>query len=65
MLLEIIVRLFAYIVVLHREVDMLKWYPVLFFSSHLKSGFINMINKYGLRVSPCMVPWLISIGVLF
>ena len=32
------------------------------FSSHLRSGFKNMINKYGLRMSPCMVPRLIEIG---
>lgn len=61
-LLEIIARSFAYIVVVHVEVDMLKWYPMLFFSSHLKSDFRNMINMYGLRVSHCMVPWLIFIG---
>ena len=40
---------------------MLKWYPKLSFSSHLRSGSKNMINRYGLRVSPCMVPRLISI----
>lgn len=32
-----------------------------FFSNHLKSNSRNMINRYGLRVSVCMVPWLIAI----
>ena len=41
---------------------MLKWYPKLSFSSHLRSGSRNIINRYGLRVSPCMVPRLIFIG---
>ena len=41
---------------------MLKWYPKLSFSSHLRSGSRNIINRYGLRVSPCMIPRLIFIG---
>ena len=44
------------------EGDVLKWYPRLSFSSHLRSGSRNMMNRYGLRVSPCMVPRLICIG---
>ena len=44
------------------ERDVLKWYPMLYFSSHLRSSSKNMINRYGLRVSPCMLLRLIVIG---
>lgn len=62
MLSEIIARSSVYVVVVHMEVDVLKWYHVLFFSSHLSSGYKNKINKYEFRVSPCMVPRPIVIG---
>ena len=65
MLSVMIVRLSAYVVVVHMEGDVSKWYPMLSFSSHLKSGSKNMINRYGLRLSLCMVPRLILIGMLF
>lgn len=32
------------------------------FSSRLKSGFRTMINKFGLSISPWMVPLLIFMG---
>ena len=32
------------------------------FSDHLMKGYRNMIIKYKLRVSPCIVLMLISIG---
>ena len=51
-----------YVVVLHVDDNVLKWYPMLSFSNHLKSDSRNIINRYGLKVSPCMVPQLISIG---
>lgn len=62
MLSVIIARSSAYVVVVHVERDVLKWYPMLSFSNHLRSGSKNIINMYGLRVSPCMIPWLISTG---
>ena len=62
MLSVMIVKSSAYAVVVHVVDDVLKWYPKLFFSSHLRSGSMNMINKYGLRVPPYIVPRLISIG---
>ena len=46
----------------HTEGEVLKLYPRSSCSSHLWSGFINIIKRYGMRVSPCMVPLLISIG---
>ena len=55
MLSEIIARLYAYVVVVHVAVDVVKWYPMLSFSSHLNSGYKNIINKYGLSVYPCAV----------
>ena len=36
--------------------------PMLSFSSHLSRGSRKMINRYGLSVSPCIVPRLILIG---
>lgn len=42
--------------------EVLKWYPMLSFSSHLRRGSRKMINRYGLSVSPCIVPLLIFIG---
>lgn len=57
-----IARSLAFAVVLHVARDVLKWYPMSYFFSHLRSGSKNMINRYGLRVSPCMVPRLFVIG---
>ena len=65
MLSVMIARLSTYAIVVHMEGDVLKWYPMLSSSSHLKSGSKNMINRYGLRVSLRKVLRLISIGVLF
>lgn len=62
MLSKIIARLFAYAVVVHVEVNMLKWFSMSYFSNHHSNGYRNMINKYELRVSLCMVPRLIVIG---
>ena len=60
-LLVIMAKSSAYAVVEHVDVDVLKWYPRLSFSSHRSRGSKKMRNRYGLRVSPCMVPRLIFI----
>ena len=62
MLSVIIIRSSAYAVVVHVEEDVLKWYPMFFFSNHFRSGSKNMINRYELRMFSCMVHRLISIG---
>ena len=62
MLSVIIAKSSTYVVVVHVEGGVLKGYYQSSFSSHLISGFKNMMNRYGLRVSLCMVPLLISIG---
>ena len=62
MLSVIMAKSSAYAVVVHVEWEVLKWYPMSSFSSHLRSGSRKIINRYGLRVSPCIVPRLISIG---
>jgi hypothetical protein len=36
--------------------DVPKVYPLFPCCSHLSRGSKNMINRYGLRVSPCIVP---------
>ena len=62
MLSVIIARWFACAVVVHVAGNVLKWYPGLFFSNHLRRGSRNMIKRYGLKMSPCIVLRLISIG---
>ena len=62
MLSIIIARSSLHVVVVHVKGDVLKWYPMLSYSSHFRSGSKNMINRYGLRVSLYIVPRLISIG---
>ena len=52
-------RLSAYALVLHVAVDVLRWYPMLSFSSHLRSGYKKMIKRYGFRMSAWMIPLLI------
>lgn len=52
-------RLSTYIVLLHVIVGIWKWYPTLHFSSKRKSGSRKTMNKYGIYVSPCIVPLLI------
>ena len=61
---DIMARSSAYAVVVHVDVDVFKWYPMLFFFSQRSRDYMNIINKYGLRVSPCMVPRLIVIGCI-
>ena len=42
---ERMARSSAYTDVVHEDGDVLKWYPMLSFSSHLKSGSRKIINK--------------------
>jgi hypothetical protein len=42
--------------------DVLSLYPRLSRSSHLSRGSRNMIKRYGLSVSPCMVPLCMCTG---
>ena len=37
-------------------------YPLFPICSHCRSGSRKIINRYGLSVSPCMVPLCIGIG---
>ena len=37
-------------------------YPLFSCCNHLKRGSRNMMNKYGLRVSPCIVPLRMGMG---
>ena len=47
---------------LHMDVEVLKWYSMLLFSNHYKSESRKMMKRCGLSVSPCIVPLLIWIG---
>ena len=62
MLSVIMAKSSAYAVVVYVALDVLKWYPMSSFSSHLKRGSRKMINRYGLSVSPWIVPRLMLIG---
>ena len=55
-------RLSTQVMVSHVVVEVLKWYPMLFFPNHRKSGSRKMMKRYGLIVSPCIVPMLIRIN---
>lgn len=49
------------VVILFDEVS--KWYPSSrHFSSHLSRGSKEVMNRYGLNMSPCMVSQLIWMG---
>ena len=50
-----IARSFPYIVVVHVVGEVLKRHPMLSCSNHLSSSSRNIMNWFGLRVSPCMV----------
>ena len=62
MLSVIMAKSSAYAVEVHVALDVLKWYPMLSFSSHLKRDSRKMINMYGRRVSPWILPRLMLIG---
>lgn len=56
-----IARSSAYVVVVHMEAEVLKWYPKSIFLSHLRRGSKKMMNRYGLRISAWIVPRLMFI----
>ena len=55
-LLAIAARSFAYAADEILTLDVPKVYPLSPCCSHLRSGSKNIINRYGLRVSLCIVP---------
>jgi hypothetical protein len=61
-LFEIMARLSAYVVEFIVYCHVLSWKPRFPRSSHLSRGSKNMIKRYGLSVSPCMVPLCICTG---
>ena len=61
-LLARIARSSAYAAELIFVLEVLKEYPLFPFCSHLRSGSRKIIKKYGLNVSPCMVPLCMGIG---
>ena len=52
----------AYAAELMVSFDVPSVYPFFPLCSHLSNGSKNIRNKYGLSVSPCMVPLCIGIG---
>jgi hypothetical protein len=42
--------------------EALREYPIFQFFNHLRSGSRKIIKRYGLNVSPCMVPLCMGIG---
>ena len=55
-LLAIAARSSAYAADEILTLDVPNVYPLFPCCSHLRRGSRNMINRYGLRVSPCIVP---------
>ena len=55
-------RSFAYVAKSMISLDVSSVYPFLPLCSHLSKGSKNIRNKYGLNVSPCMVPLCRGIG---
>lgn len=49
---------------MHVDEDVLKWYPRLSFFNHLSSDSRKIMKRYGLKVSPCIIPRLILIGCM-
>jgi hypothetical protein len=64
-LLVIMAKSSAYAVELSVYCDVLSVYPRLPLSSHLSSGSRDMMKRYGLSVSPCMVPLYMWTGLVF
>jgi hypothetical protein len=60
----IIARSFAYAVELSVYCDVLSLYPKLPLSNHLSSGSRNIMKRYGLSMSLCMVPLCMCIGLV-
>ena len=61
-LLAIVARSSAYDADEILTLDVPKVYPLFLYCSHLRRGSKNMINKFELRVSPCIVPFWMGIG---
>ena len=55
-LLAIVAKSSAYVADEILILDVPKVYPLSPCCNHLRRGYKNIINKYGLRVSPCIVP---------
>ena len=47
--------------VLHGDMEVLKWYMRLSFPNHCKSGSRMMMMRYGLSMSPCIVPMVVDL----
>ena len=65
MLLVVMARSFADAAEFSINCDVLSLYPSLPLSSHCSSGSREMMKRYGLNVSPCMVPLCMWIGLVF
>ena len=61
-LFEMIVKSSAYAAELMVNLDVPSVYPFSPLCNHLINGYKNIKNRYGLSVSPCMVPLCIRIG---
>src|SRR6202048_1695510 len=64
-LLAIVARSSAYAADEILTLDVPKVYPLFPCCSHLSRGSRNMINRYGLRISPCIVPLWMCINRVF
>ena len=64
MSLVVIAKSLAYAAELSEYCDVLSLYPKFPHPSHLSSGSRNMIKRYGLSVSHCMVPLCIWTGLV-
>jgi hypothetical protein len=58
-------RSYAYVAELTVSLDVPNVYSFLPFCSHLSRGSKNIRKRYGLSVSPCIVPLCIGIGFVF
>jgi hypothetical protein len=54
----------TYVVELSVYCDVSSLYPKLPLSNHLSSGSRNIMKRYGLSVSPCMVPLCMCTGLV-
>jgi hypothetical protein len=55
----------AYAAELIVSLDVPNVYPFFPFCSHISRGSMNIKKRYGLSVSPCIVPLCIGIGFVF
>ena len=61
-MLAIAARSSTYVVEGIFTLDVPNVYPIFLCYNHLRRGSKNMMNKYGLRVSPCIVPLWMGMG---